>query len=115
MTDNQTNENGRRHPAHNEQPSAQPPMSEQERLTKVAGDKYVEKVAEDAADKTVDYATDDPQQKIDDAKEQARTYVDETEESGSVVASSNLIYASTTPGGSQVPGQAGVEMRYRFS
>ncbi|ESK83886.1 hypothetical protein Moror_7597 [Moniliophthora roreri MCA 2997] len=61
------------------QPSAKPPMNDRPDLGRLASEKYVEKVAEGAADKTVEYATEDPQQRadeaqqrIDEAKEQAR-------------------------------------------
>ncbi|KAK1227542.1 Guanine nucleotide-binding protein alpha-2 subunit [Marasmius sp. AFHP31] len=50
-------------------------MSEMDRMARLASDTYVEKVAENAADKTVEYATasdQEPQQRIDQAKEEAR-------------------------------------------
>ena len=44
-------------------------------MGRLAGDTYVKKVAENAADKTFEYATrsdQDPQQRIDQAREEAR-------------------------------------------
>ncbi|KAL0574067.1 hypothetical protein V5O48_007876 [Marasmius crinis-equi] len=64
MSDNQENQDARR--------GGQP--GETDRLGRLASERYVERVAENAADRTVDYATgeEDPQQRIDEAKEQAR-------------------------------------------
>ncbi|KAJ8083185.1 hypothetical protein PM082_009054 [Marasmius tenuissimus] len=59
----------------NGQPAPHPQMSETDRMARLASDTYVEKVAENAADKTVEYATtsdQEPQQRIDQAKEEAR-------------------------------------------
>jgi len=49
-----------------------PHSEEKPSLARMAEEKFVDKGAEDAADKTVDYLTTDPQQKLQEAEDEVK-------------------------------------------